>query len=61
MPLDSTEIAHLVSRLRAVLDQAIDALSPDEDGKVRLTRAELGAVTTRLLGALATFLVDLLD
>ena len=51
------------SRLRflAVAKQIETATEPDADGKVRITKAELGQLTLQASGALIALLVDVVD
>lgn len=61
MPLTSTEAAAAVTKLRALAEDLVDALEPDDDGKICVTRAELGDIGRQLVGALITVVVDLVD
>lgn len=61
MPLTAPEAQVAYDKLTHRLGLVADALKPDEDGKVRLTKAEASGLASGLLGELITFLVDVVD
>lgn len=61
MPLTPDEAKTAASNFRAVVDEVIDSIAPDADGKVRITKAEATAILTKLGKAGIAFVVDLLD
>lgn len=61
MPLTAPEAQAAYDRLTARFDIVADALKPDDDGKVRLTKAEIKEITHGLLGDVIAFLVDVVD
>jgi hypothetical protein len=61
MALTPSEAQAAYDKLTDRLDDLAIALKPDDDGKVRLTRAELSKVTSGLLTDVIAFVVDVVD
>lgn len=61
MALTPSEAQIAYDKLTHRLGNVAAALKPDDDGKVRLTRAELADITGGLLTDLIAFVVDVVD
>ena len=61
MPFTPDEAKAAHARFRAATDTLADALTPDADGKIRVTKAEASKLTTDVLGAALAIIVDLVD
>ena len=61
MALTPAEAQVAYNKLTHRLDLVADALKPDADGKVRLTKAEASAVSSGLVADVVAFLVDVVD
>lgn len=61
MPLTAPEAREAYDRLTIRFSAVAQALRPDDDGKVRLTREEVKGITHGLLGDVIAFLVDVVD
>lgn len=61
MALTPTEAQAAYDKLTHRLGLVADALKPDADGKIRVTKAEAADVSSGLLGELVAFLVDVVD
>ena len=59
MTPDEATAAH--AKLTAIATHIADALRPDADGKVRLTKAEASALLREFFGAALAIVVDLVD
>ena len=59
--LTSEEIQSSRLRFLSVAKQIEAATEPDADGKVRITKAELGQLALAASGALIALLVDVVD
>ena len=61
MALTPVEAQTAYDKLTHRLHIVADALKPDADGKVRLTKAEASAVSSGLVADVVAFLVDVVD
>lgn len=61
MALTPTEAQAAYDHLTHRLGLVAASLKPDEDGKVRLTKAEAKAISSGLLADVVAFLVDVVD
>lgn len=61
MSLTPSEAQTAYDKLTRRLGVFLAAIKPDEDGKVRITRAEASALTSGLLTDVIAFIVDVID